>query len=301
MLEGQLAFTHVSEAELVDDIVRDRPGVAGIELMIARADVGAETRNIRPRCLEVIERLKIRIVGKVVVEAEILPGVDVVIEAEGELILSISADGYGLVIDAVGPIGCWNEAQHIERDRVHAWGWDGRVAVDIGGKDIPPVCACNGHLPALGGNRRSAARPAIQRVCRELVGNRATEGTAGTNRKNTGPLLRVWNGYGLARDALSAATAFKRDKKESPVFYDRAAESSAELILIFLRLDRIEVSLRIQNCVAEILIDVSVPLVCPRFGDDVDHRAGVAAVLRIEGIADDAKFINRVGGGLNGW
>ena len=72
MLEGQLAFAHIGEAEFVDQRVADGPGVAGIELLVAGPDICSEARNIGSRGLEVVERLKVRIVREVVVETEIL-------------------------------------------------------------------------------------------------------------------------------------------------------------------------------------------------------------------------------------
>ena len=109
--------------------------MAGIELLITRTHVGAEARNICSRGLEVIERLKIRIVGEVVVEAEILARVNVVIEAESELVLCIGAGRYGLIVDAVGPICSGDEAEHIDRDRILAGGGDRRISVAVSGKD----------------------------------------------------------------------------------------------------------------------------------------------------------------------
>src|SRR5271166_4590404 len=98
MLEGQLAFTHVGEAKLVDQGIADGPGMAGVELLVAGRDVGAETGNVGSGGLEVIEGLKIRIVSKVVVETEALVIVDVMIETQRDLILTVTTDRDGLVI-----------------------------------------------------------------------------------------------------------------------------------------------------------------------------------------------------------
>src|SRR5580692_5348506 len=97
--------------------------MAGIVLLISRAYIRTESRDIRSRSLEIVERLKIRVVGEVVVKAEILPGIDVMVEADCELILRVSADGYGL-IDAVGTICGRDEAEHVDRDRILTVGWD---------------------------------------------------------------------------------------------------------------------------------------------------------------------------------
>jgi len=113
--------------------------------------------------------------------------------------------------------------------------------------------------------------------------------------------LRSWDGNRLAGNSLPHTPPFIRHKEKGAIFNDRTAESSAELILIFLRLDGVEVPLSVQNSIAEILIKIPVPLVGTRLRDDVDHRPGVAAVLCVESVADHAKFIDRVGRGLDGW
>src|SRR5580658_6828470 len=98
--------------------------MAGVELLIPGPYVGTKSRDIRSGSLEVIEGLKIRVISEVVVEAEILSLVDVMVEAERKLILSVGADGYSLISNAVRSIRSWHEAQQIDRDRIHAGSWD---------------------------------------------------------------------------------------------------------------------------------------------------------------------------------
>src|ERR1700691_4351324 len=92
--------------------------MAGIVLLIAGAHVGAKSGNVGAGSLEIVEGLKIRVIGEVVVEAKILLLVDAMVEADGELILSVSTDGDGLISDAVGSIGGGNEAKHVDGDGV---------------------------------------------------------------------------------------------------------------------------------------------------------------------------------------
>ena len=95
------------------------------------------------------------------------------------------------------------------------------------------------------------------------------------------------------------AAAFIRDKEEGAVLYDWSAERPAKLVLIELWVDGIEVALRVENLVSEIFVDVAVPVIRSGLGDHVDDCAGVASVLRVERIADDAKFFDRVRSRLN--
>ena len=104
----------------------------------------------------------------------------------------------------------------------------------------------------------------------------------------------------MPRDALPHAAAFIRKEEKGAVFLDRASECSAELILILLRRDWVEVSFCVQNGVAEIFVNIAVELVGARLCDDVDDGAGVATVFGIEGIGDDAKLLDGVGRGLDG-
>ena len=107
-----------------------------------------------------------------------------------------------------------------------------------------------------------------------------------------------WYCYSLPGDALPDAATFIRNEEEGAVFHDRPAERSAELILVFLRLDRIEVTLCIQNRIAEILVDIAVPLIRARFRHDVHHGARVAAVLGVKGVANNAKLVGWIVGRL---
>src|ERR1035437_7629057 len=111
MLEGQLPFAHVGKTELVDQGIADGPSMAGVELLVARAHVRTESRDVRSRGLKVVEGLKVLVVGVVVVEAEVLVVVDVVVQTQRELVLIVGARGNGLICDAVGAVRSRHETQ----------------------------------------------------------------------------------------------------------------------------------------------------------------------------------------------
>src|ERR1700722_4772629 len=142
--------------------------MAGIELLIARPYICAKSGNICTRRLEIIKGLKIGIVSEVIVKAEILPRVDVMVEAQGELILRISANGHSL-IGAVGAVRAGNETKQIDGDRIHTLSRDVGVAIGIGREDVAPTRSCRWSQSTLGGDRRGTTRSAIQRVCCELI------------------------------------------------------------------------------------------------------------------------------------
>ena len=96
------------------------------------------------------------------------------------------------------------------------------------------------------------------------------------------------------------AAAFIGEEKESAVLFDRPAERTPKLILIEHRLHGIEIALRVQRGIAEVVVDIAVQLVGPRLGDDIHHRARVASVLRVKGIGNDAEFLDAVRGRLHG-
>ena len=125
VLEGQLSFAHVGETKFVDQRVADRPSVARIVLLVTRTDVRSESRNVCAGSLEVVKGLKIRVVREVVIEAEILPAIDVVIDADGELILGVGARWRRLV-SSIGTVRARHEAKQIDGHRIHALALESR-------------------------------------------------------------------------------------------------------------------------------------------------------------------------------
>ena len=62
----------------------------------------------------------------------------------------------------------------------------------------------------------------------------------------------------------------------------------------------VEVSLRIQDLIAQELIHVSVELVGSGFSHHVDNGAGIPSILGVEGIGDDAEFFHAIRTRLHG-
>src|SRR5262249_31829637 len=54
-----------------------------------------------------------------------------------------------------------------------------------------------------------------------------------------------------------------------------------------------------EGLIPQIFVNTPMPLVGAGFGDNVNHGAGVAPVLRVEGIRENAEFRNAVGRRLN--
>src|SRR5579862_7899981 len=217
MLEGQLALAHVGEAGFIDERIGNRPGVARIELLVARPHVGAETGNIGSRRLKVIERLKVRIVSEVVVKAEILARVYVVIEAQSDLVLRIGTGRHRLIINAVRPVRSRDEAQHIDGNRILAGGRNRRVSAGVGGENTTPAHTSSRRLPTRRVDRRGTTGPAIERIRGKLVGDCATQGIAGADVENSRSLLRSRHGYCLSGNALPHATSFIGHKEKRAV------------------------------------------------------------------------------------
>ena len=90
-----------------------------------------------------------------------------------------------------------------------------------------------------------------------------------------------------------------KKKEECLVLLDWSAECSAELVLIELRLECVEVSGRVQHLVAEKLVYIAMKIIGSGLGDDVHYGARVPSVFGVEGVGQDAKFLNAVGRGLH--
>src|SRR4029077_20257119 len=122
-----------------------------------------------------------------------------------------------------------------------------------------------------------------------------------------GTLTGCGDEYERRRDPLTDAPSFVRSEKERPIFFNRPAKRSAKLVLIEFRLvagnpvySREAVGIGVQHRVPEELIEVPMNIIGPRLCYYVDHRAGVAAVFGIEGIGEDAEFMNTDGTWLDG-
>src|SRR5579871_5204561 len=173
MLERQLPFAHVRDSSFIHQRVADRPGVARIVLLASGSNLGTETRNVGARCLEVVEGLKLVIVGVVIVEAEILTRVNVVVEADSELILPLGLHRYRLIRYAVRPIGPRNEPQQVHRNWILAGGGD-----HVGRKYAAwpaPIRARRRSCSSKRVNGGRAAGPPVQCISRKLIGDGTRE------------------------------------------------------------------------------------------------------------------------------
>ncbi len=105
----------------------------------------------------------------------------------------------------------------------------------------------------------------------------------------------------MRNNAADDAASFVRTEEEGFVFPDRTAQRAPKLILFEggFRGWAESKAMSVQNVIAEEFVSAAVEIVCTRLGDDVDDGAGVAAVLGVKGIGDDAKFFNAIGRGLN--
>src|SRR5271166_2411518 len=163
MLERKLTFTHVGKARFVDQRIADGPGVAGIVLLVSRSNLCAEAWHVRAGSLEIVKRLKLVVVGEIVIEAEILMIVDVMVESKSELIRIVETGGNRLVGDAIWTVGCWHETQHVDCDWIHTLRGDDRIAARVRRKDLIPENSRGRRRPTLAVNRGRAARSPVQR------------------------------------------------------------------------------------------------------------------------------------------
>src|SRR5690348_1469705 len=121
------------------------------------------------------------------------------------------------------------------------------------------------------------------------------------------PLGSGWHGHGWRRESLSNAPPFIGREKESSILLYRAAKSRSELVLIELRFvtwdtlyggEAICISVKLR--VPEELIGIAVKTVRPGLCYNIDHRTRVAAIFGVEGIGQNAEFLNAVRRWLHG-
>jgi hypothetical protein len=165
-----------------------------------------------------------------------------------------------------------------DRRGVHRWrGVAGRI--ELG--DAEPERAQQRRRDDLVGKRRAAARQVDERrqapaeVSSALGGSRNTAGT---------------------RDPLAVDEPLPVQEKEGPVAPKRAAGSSAELVL----LERLDIArkkvARVEDVVAEELVQRTVKFVAPGFGDDTGEGAGRAAAFGRRGMRQNAKLRDGIDG-----
>src|SRR5690242_17789414 len=96
MVKGPLGLPHIRKTEFVYYVIAERPGVAQVPLLKTLFAAGAEAGDVGPGCLEIVKGIERVFVRKVVVGAEILLGVDVVIETKCRLVRTVAAGKNGL-------------------------------------------------------------------------------------------------------------------------------------------------------------------------------------------------------------
>src|SRR5262245_47366622 len=100
----------------------------------------------------------------------------------------------------------------------------------------------------------------------------------------------------IERESLAVAQAFVREEKESLVLDDRAANMTAELVAFEgrrLTRGKVEEVAGVERVVAQKLEHLAVEFAGAGASRDVDHRAGVLAVLGAEGRVGDPELLNR--------
>src|SRR6478752_2260501 len=93
MQKCPLALAEIAEAEFVDCTVTQSPGMAEVDLLNALLSAGSESRDIGATGFEFGESIKGRVLSEVVISAELLLGIDPVVQAHSELVRVIATDG----------------------------------------------------------------------------------------------------------------------------------------------------------------------------------------------------------------
>ena len=78
------------------------------------------------------------------------------------------------------------------------------------------------------------------------------------------------------------------------VLYNRAPQSTAELVLVVFRRSRVKPRLGVEESISIEFKHVSAELVSTAFVFGIYYRARVAAILGIYGVGDQAKLRHRV-------
>ena len=117
--------------------------------------------------------------------------------------------------------------------------------------------------------------------------------------KVPGPLLHGGHGYRVGRDPIPHSTTFVGREEESFVTAYGATQCAAELVLLEIRLFRVEVAPCIQCCVAEILVGAPVKCIAAGLRNHVQYGTGVAAEVGIVVVRDKPKFSDSVRRRLN--
>ncbi len=102
-----------------------------------------------------------------------------------------------------------------------------------------------------------------------------------TLAQRSGDFSGVGTPTNLPGIALSNTAPLIGNKEKGPVLLDRSAQGAAKLVLIKLRLDGIEIALRVQHRVPQILVNVPMQTVAAGLGDYVANRSSIAHLLGV--------------------
>ncbi len=146
---------------------------------------------------------------------------------------------------------------------------------------VCPIAALMAEVhPGLPFNASAANRSVIAPPC----------SVAGADVEYTGPLQGDLERQPFARKFPASRDVLHKTQREGAILQDQVAESSAELILILLRLDGVEVPLAVQNRVAEVLVDVAMKFVSAGLGDDACNGLVSNRSLGVERVVDYAEI-----------
>src|SRR6266403_2792809 len=120
MLEGLLCFAIVVEAELIHCGVVDRPGSTEVPLLESLVGGRSETGHVRAGSLELRKRRDYVVIIEIVVKAEVLFGIEPVIDLDRKLVAASGLHGYGL--NQIGASrGSRNKLKQIHGGGIHAF------------------------------------------------------------------------------------------------------------------------------------------------------------------------------------
>src|SRR5580692_13105807 len=187
---------------------------------------------------------------------------DLLIKAHCELIFIISAHRHGLVQTRSDVLG-GNELLHqiggnwiLARGRNHTRRKDRRPSHTCCRRRAAKRSDCVGATgAAIGSTVENTGQESIRTADASAVSEAAYSGEI------SAPLRRGRNIQHFAGNPLSDTTPFIGNEEKTVVFPDRPTDRPAELVLIPLRSSRIEVALRVQDRIAEVLEEVAVKVI----------------------------------------
>ena len=215
--------------------------MGNVNLLRAGGVVVAESlKQIRGSCLESCKRLRVERVVEVVVDAQILLLVDPVVQFHGELVGVRTLIGNGL--EDIG--ATWREIGALGV-RVRT----GDVAfheVNCDGVQAVRRNYASGKKCTVGVAYRGAEiTPGIEDVSNQLILNGGA-GIEWRSREVSVSLSSCRNHDGIGGDSVDHAASFIRREEEGPIFLDRTAKRSAELVLLVIGPPQIEVAFGIE-------------------------------------------------------